>query len=135
MNEAVISNTLQVVKGNLSYSSRPSNFRADVSGTKGPTPGAVSIATTGTVIDLSELTQPGLCRISNLDETNYCTYGVYDADTGEFYPLGELLAGEFYVLRFSRDFGYPWSGSATTTSLKFYANAAEVVVLVEAFEV
>jgi hypothetical protein len=133
-NEAIISAALQISKGNLQYSSRPNNFRADIAGSHGPTPGAVTIETTGTTVNLSQLTTPGLCRISNIDDENYITWGVEDDDTGEFYPFGEILPGEFYIFRFSRLFGYPNSGTATTASFKLYANNEDSVCLIEAFE-
>lgn len=138
-NEAVINSTLQINKGNLSYLGRPTSFTATVTGTKGPTPGAISATLAGTQVDLSELTQPGLCRIMNLDATNFVEYGIWDTENSVFFPLGELLPGESYVLRLSRNIQEEYTGTGTgttapTNKLMFKANTAACVVLVEAFE-
>jgi hypothetical protein len=128
--EASIRSSLQISKGNLEYQSKPTQFNVDVSGTDGPTPGAVSIATAGTDIDLSELTTPGLCRLMNLDATNYVEYGIWDGTT--FHELGEIGPGETYVLKLSRNIG---DGVGTDyENLRLKANTAACVVIVEAFE-
>ena len=144
--EASIQVSLQINKsdaaGIVNYRSYPTTFTADVDGALGPTPGAFEVSVYGTQVDLSELTQPGLCRISNQDATNFVTYGIYDPETDKFYPLGEILAGEFYIIRLSRDLGWESTASGTGTGttgpqtnvLMFIANTAACVVLVEAFE-
>ncbi len=140
VNEASIRSSLQITKGKIEYRSSPTQFSADVTGSKGPSPGAVDISTAGTDIDFSELTTPGLCRIQNQDPTNYVTYGIWDPENNTFFPLGELLPGETYPLRLSRllqeelGTGSGTSG-ADTNRLRFKADTASVVVLVEAFEV
>ena len=140
-NEARITNSLQIVAGYTDYQARPTAFTATVTGRKGPTPGAISVAATGTVVSFAELAQPALCRIQNLDTVNYITYGIWDPETSRFYPLGELLPGESYILRLSRFLheeygtGTGTVGGPSTNSLKMYANASTAVVLVEAFEV
>lgn len=135
--EATIQASLQILTTNLKYRSYPTTFTADVSGEKGPVPGAISAAVLGTSVDLSQLTLPGLCRITNLDATNYVTVGILDPD-GDFYPLAEVLPGEFYILRLSRSLGQSWGvGTATTDSgctLHIQANTAACNVVVEAFE-
>lgn len=124
----------------LEYQSRPSAFAADVSGTKGPVPGAIQVTTSGTDVDFSQLTTPGLCRVMNFDSTNYVEYGIRDPDSRIFYPLGELLPGESFVLRLSRNIQeeyFPSTGTGTTTpanKFHFKANTAACSVLVEAFE-
>lgn len=145
-NEARVTSNLSILKLRssdnkvlLQYNGQPSAFQADVSGTKGPTPGAITVALAGTDVDLSELTQPGLCRISNQDDTNFVEYGIREPGTNTFYPLGELLPGESYVLRLSRNIQEEYQGTGTGTStatnfLHFKANTAPVNVLVEAFE-
>ena len=126
--------------GNLNYQSYPTQFTSDVDGALGPTPGAFLVSVDGTDVDLSQLTTPGLCRLSNQDGNNFVTYGLKDPVTNKFYPLGELLPGEFYVLRLSRVLGWGYSGSGTGTSgddvnkLHFIADIDPCVVLVEAFE-
>lgn len=120
--EARITSYLHVIKDSLEYFSRPTYFTADVTGTKGPVPGALAISTSGTTIDLSELTTPALCRIQNLDSTNYLEYGTYNASV--WAPLGEILAGETYVIRLSRNLG----------TLRLQANSSTLTAVVEAFE-
>lgn len=138
-NEALIQSSFQISKGNLRYQPIAQTFRADVTGSKGPTPGAKTVTPTGTDIDFSELTTPGLCRISNLDPTNFVTYGIWDPETTKFYPMGEILPGEFYVLRLSRVLGSEYdatTGTAgpITNTLQFRADTADCDVVVEAFE-
>ena len=144
--EASLQVSLQITKdddaGVVNHRSYPTQFNADVSGAMGPTPGAFLATVYGTDVDLSELTQPGLCRISNQDSTNFITFGVTDPETNKFYPMGELLSGEFYIFRLSRNLGweYPGTGTGTGTSgaetntFTVVANTASCVVLVEAFE-
>lgn len=139
-NEAIIRTSLQITKGNLEYRSQPTLFYADVAGTKGPVPGCIEVSTVGTNVDFGELTQPALCRIHNLDASNFVEYGVWDPEGSTFYPLGELLAGDTYVLRLSRNLQEEYgTGTGTTGAdtnrLRFKADTAAVNVVVEAFEV
>jgi len=122
--EIRIQSTLTIEKGNLNYSSRPTLFQADVSAAAptGPSPGSLLAATAGTDVSLTQLTTPGVCRISNLDTDNFVEYGIWDSST--FHELGEILPGEFYVLRLSRNM----------TGLRLKANTAACECLVEAFE-
>lgn len=138
-NEATIQSGLQINSGNLRHRSPRSSFRADVSGAKGPVPGAITISTSGTNIDLSQLTSPGLCQITNLDSTNFVTWGVWDATGFRFLPLGEILPGEWYVIRLSRhlsdEFTQTGTGTAgDTNALRLMADTAACNVKVEAFE-
>ena len=139
-NEGTIRASLTVKQGKTDYTSRPATFNADIAEGAGPTPGAILISTAGTDVDLSELATPGLCRIQNLDETNYVTFGIFDPETVKFYPLGELLAGESYILRLAHDIEEEYgtgAGTGTTGAdtnrLRIKANTAACVVLVEAF--
>lgn len=132
---------LGIRKDNLQYQSQPQAFNADMvtSTPKGPVPGAFSVSVDGTACDLSQLTTPGFAKIQNLDSTNYVEYGIRDVSSNLFYPLGELLPGEVYVLRFSRNLleEYDSPGTGTTgpvNQLWFKANTAACVVTVEAFE-
>lgn len=139
MNEASIRSSLQVRSGELFYQSQPTAFEADVAGSKGPSPGAITVSVFGTNIDLSQLVTPALCRVMNLDPTNYVEYGIRDPATGVFYPLGEILPGETYILRLSRNIqeDYYNTGTGTTASINFFhfkANKAPCVVVIEAFE-
>lgn len=140
-NEATVTSSLRVVAGNIQYQSLPQSFNATVTGRKGPTPGAITATVGGTIVDLSELVQPALCRIGNLDTANWIEYGMLDPDTQKFYPLGEVLPGESYVIRLSRNVQEEYdTGIATGTTgtarnqLLIRANAQSCVVVVEAFE-
>lgn len=142
-NEATVNCSLSIRKGTnpvvMDYRSGPSNFRATVTGTKGPTPGAVTVSTLGTVIPFSELVTPGLCWIINRDPDNYVEYGIYDPETDVFYPWGELLPGELSAFRFSRNLHEEYTGTGTgttaaTNQVMFKANTADCIVSVEAFE-
>ena len=135
--EATIRVSMSILNGNLNYRSYPTDFQADVTGKKGPVPGAITAAVLGTSVSFAELTTPAWCRIANLDATNYVTVGILDPD-GDFYPFLEVLPGEFQVIRLSRSFGQSWGvGTATSDSgctLHIQANTAPCIVLVEAFE-
>jgi hypothetical protein len=148
-NEATVRTSLQIRKANtdgdmvlVDYQGRPTDFRCDVTGSKGPTPGAITASILGTVVDFSQLTVPGLCRIMNEDPTNFVEYGINENTTGKFYPLGEVGPGESYVLKLSRWLGREWTEPGTGTgtsegsdnSLMIRADTAACNVLVEAFE-
>lgn len=142
-NEISVRASLSIRAGSLDYASRPSSFRADlVSATpKGPTPGAITVAVTHTIIDLSELGTPGMAWLQNLDETNAVLVGVCVGLAGDFVPVVEILPGECYPLRLSRFLGQALdagTGSGTadvaTVYLAMKALAAPCVVRVEVFE-
>ncbi len=142
-NEAEIRGSLQIRTGDgeIEYVSRPTTFRGDVTGRKGPSPGAITATIAGTDVDFSELSTPGYARIQNQDLTNTVDVGIWDPETGVFYPMLELLPGESYPLRLSRilagEYGTdPAVGSTgpNTNRLRIRANVASCVVLVEAFE-
>lgn len=143
--EAQIRTSLQIRKTvgsvvTLNYPASGGAFSADVTGTKGPCPGAFTAALAGTNVDLSQLVVPALCVLKNLDATNFVQYGIKDSVSGKFFPLGEILPGEQYVLRLSRELQYDYPGAGTGTggtgavTLHFKADTAAVVVSVEAFE-
>lgn len=146
-NEATVHSNLTIFKQSgtitvLDYQGRPTAFTATVSGKVGPTPGAFTVGRTGTDVDLSELTSPGgLCKMTNRDDTNYVTYGIWDGSS--FYPLGEILPGESYVLRLARNLGEEYGAGTGTTgaginTLRFKSMADvgddDIVVSVEAFD-
>ena len=125
----------------IDYRSSPSAFNSDVTGTKGPTPGALTIPTGGKVVSFAELDTPGWCILHNEDATNYVEWGVYDPDTDRFYPVGEIGPGESAgPFKFSRNFREDYIGTGTGTSSEggnqFFmkADTADVVVSVEALE-
>ncbi len=137
--EAEIRTSLQIKTTNLEFRSHPASFTTDVVGEVGPTPGAFAVTVAGIDVDLDELTVPGLCRIANLDATNYVDVGIWDPETGVFYPLMELRPGEYWVFRLSRNlFGEYGTGAGTsgpnTNTLRIKANTDSCTVVVEAFE-
>lgn len=137
MADATVTTTLTVTKDNTNYQSRPTQFTASMSASKGPSPGAVAVSTDGTDIDLTELDSPGLCRLMNLDSTNYVELGIWDGVS--FYPIMELLPGETYVIRLARNLEEEYgTGTGTTgdaiNTLRAKANTAACNLLVEAFE-
>jgi hypothetical protein len=148
-NEAQIQISMNIDKqddtGVLHYRAYPTQFAADVDGNCGPTPGAIQVSKYGTDVDLSQLTTPGLCRLTNQDADFWVEYGINEPDTTKFYPLGELLPGEFFIIRLSRQLGseYLTTGTGTGVSgssdnkLRFRAEGDATrtcSVLIEAFE-
>lgn len=116
-NEATIRVSLKIAKGNIDYQSGGGStvFNADVATGLGPTPGLVTASNTGTVIDLSELLDPALCHVKNLDTVGYIEIGIYDPERYVYYPFMELLPGERYVFRLSRNFGEELGTGTGTT--------------------
>ena len=139
-NEATVRSSIQIKVGGLNYIPAASAFNVDVSVAKGPTPGLVVVPILGVDVDFSELTTPGLCRITNYDTTNFVTYGLGDSDTSEFYPLGEIGPSESYVLKLSRNLGTDQNELTTGTgvgvgkSFRLVADTAVCNCSVEAFE-
>lgn len=144
--EARISASLNINKrsGSLDLinyrSPGPQAYQVDVTGTKGPVPGAVTVSVLGTDIDFSELTTPGLVAIKNLDGTNWVEFGPYDPELDKFYPIFKVGPGRVHVGEFSPNMfeEYPGTGTGTdgasSNRLRFRANGSPVVVSVEAFE-
>jgi len=139
--QAVINIGMQIDSGNLHYPSGNTSFIAVVTGSKGPTPGALTVYESGTDADLSQLVQPGLCKLTNLDQFSTVEWGVWDPLLQVFHSVGELLPGEWFLIRLSRFFGEdlgPTSGTGTVgmgKRLRFRALDVESCdVLVEAFE-
>lgn len=138
--EGTIRYTFLINQGNLQIS-RTAAFNPDVAGAKGPVPGAITVTPVGVDVDFSELTTPGLCIISNLDETSYFEYGIWDPEGAIFYPLGEVLPGESWPLRLARflqaEYG-TGSGTAVTTTnrlrLRSVSGSGNINAVVEAFE-
>ena len=124
-NEFTINSGIKLNNPPLVYSSLPTSFQASQTNRNGPTPGSVTIPTTagGTGINLSGLTTPGICRVMNMDTTNFVSLGTYVG--GTFTPFMELLPGECYVLRLSR---------TVASTLRALADTASVVLLVECFD-
>ena len=109
--------SIQISNGTLYYQSNPTTFTAVQNLAIGPTPGAIIATQAGTNVNLSQLQTPGVCTIQNLDLNNYIEYGIWDPNTQEFYPLGEVLAGEIWAFRLSRYLGIDiGTGPGTTPS-------------------
>lgn len=138
-NEVQITCSIRGVVGGLQLRGpEPSKFSANLSVIDGPTPGAFPVSTSGTDIDFSKLTTPGLCAIQNLDATNYITVGVYEPDTDMYYPFLELLPGEVYVIRLARFLNRESTGTGTMVGynarLQARANTATCWLRVDAYE-
>ena len=139
---AQIRSSLTLRNNNLNYQSTPSGFNGILNTSVGPTPGAFLASLSGTDANLSALTQMGgYAFIGNYDVTNYVTVGIYDPLTHGFYPMLELMPGEYYVVRLSRwlteELG-SGAGSGTDVegtgkTLRFKANGSPCYVLLEAF--
>lgn len=121
--------SLTLANGTLQYTNRPTTFRATQTTKNGPTPGTVSVATSGSTISLASLTTPGFVVMTNLDSANYVSYGLYISST--YYPLGELLAGETTILRFARDI---LTANTAAAVFRMTANTSAVRVKIEAFD-
>jgi hypothetical protein len=137
--EIRIQATLQVTNPPVQYYSQPGVSIANQVGVGGPAPGTVLAGVGGININFGPLTTPACCRIQNYDTVNFITYGVFDAESNEFYPLGEALPGESYVIRLSRHMKtvYPPTGTGSPGApLSFHirADRAPCLVQVDAFQ-
>lgn len=145
-NEVTIYSNMLIKLGNLYYKSYPSSFRTNLLTQKGPSPGEVNLlANIVTSVNLSALNNPGVCRIQNLGDaaglSTYIDVGMYDTLNGIFLPMLEVLVGDSWVVRLSRNLGEVDSVPAPTgTSVFTRGNLAmlslnyNVNVLVEAFD-
>lgn len=138
-NEATIRSSLQISKNNLQSSTLPTTFLGDVTGTGGPSPGTITVDLDGKDVDLSALTTPGYARFQNLDATNFVELGIFDPETGVFYPLLEILPGESYVMRISRNIAKEFGTGTgttgpTTNTLRLRADTANVQVRADVYE-
>lgn len=136
-NEARVSSSLTIRTGNLTYQSQPTSFTTNVAGVGGPTPGMITADTDGTNVDFSALVNLGLCRIQNLDETNFVTVGLYDGSN--FLALMDFMPGESFIFRLSQYLGTEFAGTGTGTTatpihLRIIADTTACKVIVEAFE-
>ena len=136
--EASLRASLQIIKDDLTYQSRPSSFNADVSVGVGSTPGRVLATVAGVDVDLSLIIVPGgFCRVQNVDTTNFVEMGVWDGVS--FFPLMDLLAGESYIIRLAASLGDEF-GTGTGTiaadvnTVRLKADTASCECLFEAFD-
>jgi len=138
-NEIQVNSYVTIANGNLQYTSSPTSFLADMTGTHGPSPGAVTATTAGVDISFTQITIPGVCVIQNLDATNFVTFGIWDPESGLFYPLGEVQPGEIYVFRLSRQLAQEHGTGAgtagpSTNTFDVKADTAACEIVVSAFE-
>ncbi len=140
--EAKLQISLQITNGALQVQTRPTSFQMDIEEEGGPTPGTITVPTTGVDVDLTELINPGLCWMQNLDDENYVEYGVHDGSI--FHPVGELppassVGGKPFVIYLSRNLGeeHDVAGTGTTGTVNSFhmkAIGATCLVRVEAYE-
>ncbi len=134
-NEIQLRHSLVIANGPYQYISAATAFNADQLVAGGPTPGTIAVSLAGIDVDLTQLTTPGMCRITNLDtpgtgNTNYITYGMHIQASGIYIPLGEILPGEFYQMRLYRFLG-AFSGTGTGSGGKLHLRAVGLAVNVE----
>ena len=139
-------NIRKVTSGNVSqieYQSRPAGYTDDMTGAKGPTPGAVDVSQTGVSLDLAELTTPGWCRFHNQesDTTRTVNIGIYETDTARFFPFMMLKPGHSQVVLLSpelfEELGETGTGTAVVGNARLHIRARgdySANILVEAFE-
>lgn len=125
----------------LQHTTNPTQFRGNILGNNGPYPGSLLATPAGLDVSFAQAAAgsfPGYCRLQNLDPTNFVTYGIWNG--ADFYPLGELLPGESYVIRLSRQLGFDYAAGTGTSpagsgfTLRLRADTANCRCLVEAFD-
>lgn len=128
-------------------------FRADMTGQKGPTPGALAVTALGgggTQVNFTALTTPGFCWVEHQGRVDgsasqsgdYIMMGMYDPVTRKFYPMLEWLPGMRLPLLLSRHlqetFLGPGTGSAglgEVARMMLISYPVAQVLNVEAFEI
>lgn len=118
-NEATVRTGLSITNvttAKFNYRSPQQGYTASVTGTNGPTPGGMQVSESGTDLDFSRLTaMGGLFEAINYDLTYRVEIGIYEPATGTFFPFLELLAGESFVGRLSRNVTEQFDGTVTGT--------------------
>lgn len=115
-NEARITSGLSIRSPSNGFIYQASNptFTADVLNPRGPTPGLLRVSSTTQVVDTSLLTQPGLCKVTNLDRATVLEIGLKVGSS--FYPIIDVLPGEWYIFRLAKYLHYseyPGTGTGT----------------------
>ncbi len=135
--------SLEVRKPPLRYQSYPTQFFADMEGDGEPVPGIVQVNDQeGTHIDLSVNSRTiGIALFENHGPGEYVEYGIYDPELLIYYPLGEILPGERFVLRLSRNVqtqygptGTGTTGHAVENRLWMLSHGGDSLVLFDCFE-
>lgn len=110
------------------YRSSPSLFIADVAMPHLSVRLGLDVPTTGILAAMPTLLIPGLyfvhhqgrsdgVLIANADkESYYVEWGIYEPANDRFYPKDELLPGEFFPGRFSRNLLQEYNNTGTGTS-------------------
>lgn len=147
-NEIVVRMGLSYSKGNVRYSRGDVTYKDDVVATypAGPYVGTVLVTTEGSDVDFSAADDVGWVRLTNQenDGGSDADAGVYDPETGRYYPLIKLKPGKMQQILLDDLFGwsdYPTTvlgtGTGTATQrvrLRIRAKAHSCRILVEAFE-
>lgn len=134
--EVQVQSTVQIKKNNVNYRNTTTAFKDDITGTeKGPVPGAITATTAGNDVDLSQLTVPGYCVITN-QGNQIVHYGLHDGSN--FFPIGMVRPGKLNVISFSSLFGNVLADTGTgdvgNTTFRVLAENQDTNILVEAFE-
>jgi hypothetical protein len=121
------------------WTGQPTAFEDTMVGKKGPAPGAFSVSTAGTDVDLTQFNTPGWCRIRNLDPTNKVHVGVFDPETVKFYPIMVIPPLTWVDFKLSDELKQEYgTGTGTTGAgtnrLRLQASAASCNVDVSIFE-
>lgn len=133
-----IQSSLQIKGAVVDYASRPTNITGTVVTESAPAPGRVNVTPAGVLVDLSKLSTPGYYRIMNMSATSWIEYGIWVAGLSKFCPWGEMLPGESYTGRFSRNLMQEDTGSASVIdvdSIMLVSHGGNAEALLEAFEV
>lgn len=98
----------------LDFRSSPSGFNMDVAGTKGPTPGSITVTPQGVDVLFEELTTPTICWLWNHDDTNDVHIGVRNPGLDIWMPLLKLPPGKGYPIILSEWLGQQYGSGAGT---------------------
>ena len=90
-NELSVNVRVRVVKDNYTFDKSLAKT-GDVTNGRGGNPGIVNIGTSEEDVDFGDLTDPGVCILQNLDDTNWVEYGRKDG-SGNMQAIGVLRAG------------------------------------------
>lgn len=133
-NEITVQTSLVINSGNLSWRSPVQTFRDDLTTAtpKGPSPGAVTVPTTGVDISLAEFTTPGWMDVYNNSPSYHVDVGIHDGSL--FHPLIEVGPGRKATFKLSRNLfeehtisGTGTTGNINTLHAKAYGGSANVV--------
>lgn len=128
-NEGRATLSYQIKKGNINETKSLTKL-FDVTSGKGPSPGAITVPTTGVNVSFDNLSDPDLCVIINLDSTNYVTWGVYDGVT--YTAVGRINAGDWAKINLADNID---AGTGTSgPNLRLVANTASCIVQILAHD-